>query len=57
MKVSVDLKYKTVEINDVHFYSFERNFLVVYVQSPKSKTYFKLSTILGVKETNETISN
>jgi len=54
MTVKVYLKDEVVEIANVHFYSFERNFLCVNCQTPtKSKTYFKLGTVLKLEETNQ----
>jgi len=52
MKVEVVLKDETVTIENVHFYSFERNFIVVNTADPKTRSYFKLSTVLKLKETN-----
>lgn len=52
MQVKVHLKEEVITIENVHFYSFERNFVVVNTQDPKTRSYFKLSTILKLEETN-----
>lgn len=52
MQVKIHLTDKTVTtIDKVHFYSFERNFVVVNTQDPKTRSYFKTSTVLRLEET------
>lgn len=50
--VVIHLKDESITIENVHFYSFERNFVVVNTENPKTRSYFKLSTVLKLKETN-----
>ena len=52
MQVRIFLKNEIVTVENAHYYSFEKNFIVVTTAVPKTKRYFKLSLVLKLEETN-----